>query len=358
MRQITVNLPNNRYTLHIASSALQGLPEVIKGVTRSKVLVVTDDTVKGLYGQQVVDLLNEANIEHRMLSLPAGEPTKSFKGLEQIYATLAEGGYTRSDALIALGGGVIGDLTGYAAATWQRGMKLIQVPTTLLSQIDSSIGGKTAINTPWGKNLVGAFKQPDAVVIDTDVLSTLSDEDFAGGMAEMIKTACLTKGVDMDTIIEAGGRQGIAPLLPKLIADCCDYKRQIVEEDELDKGTRMLLNLGHTLAHALEPMGDWVRWTHGQAVSLGLIRILRCAEAEGLTEIGTAKVIKEALEAYGLPTQWPGVPEAEVMAILKRDKKVAEGAIALSLIKAIGDPFLYTVSLENVDNFFRGRGMS
>lgn len=357
MRQITVNLPKNSYTLSIASGALEGLPEVIQAVTHGKVLVVTDNTVKALYGQRVMALLESVGIDSTILSLPAGEPTKSFDGLQRIYEALADGGYTRSDALIALGGGVIGDLVGYAAATWQRGMKLIQVPTTLLSQIDSSIGGKTAINTPWGKNLVGAFKQPNAVVIDTDVLSTLTNEDFASGMAEMIKTACLTYGVSMETIVEAGGRQGIVPMLPQLIADCCDFKRQIVEEDELDHGTRMLLNLGHTLAHALEPMGNWVRWTHGQAVSLGLVRILRCAEAEGLAEVGTAKRVKDVLDVYGLPTAWPDVEEVEVMAILKRDKKVAEGEITLSLVKTIGEPFLYTIGLEDVDNFFKGRGL-
>jgi len=353
MKSISVSLPGRAYTLSIGSGAMELLAETIRGVSaRASALVVSDEHVAPLYMRKILPQLEAAQITADALVLPAGETTKSFEALYRIYEALAGRGMGRSDVLVALGGGVIGDLAAYAAATWQRGMKLIQCPTTLLAQIDSSIGGKAAVNTPWGKNLVGAFKQPDAVLADTEALRTLSDADFASGMAEVVKTACLKSRELFDRIADCGGRQGIMPQIGDIIAECCDYKRGIVEFDELDLGGRMALNFGHTLAHALEPVGNWTRWTHGQAVAIGMVKITECSERAQLTVKGTSGQIARVLALYGLGTKWPDVDPQAVYELLKLDKKAMSGGITLSLIHEIGRPFLYSLSLDELDEFF------
>jgi 3-dehydroquinate synthase len=257
--------------------------------------------------------------------------------LYSLYAAFNEFSVTRSDLVVALGGGVVGDLAGFAAATYLRGVPLLQVPTTLLAQVDSSVGGKTAIDTPFGKNLVGAFYQPSAVIIDPSVLRTLPRSTMNDGMAEVIKNGCIKDAMMFDSI-----ESGIVNL-ELIIERCVRIKTSVVANDERDKGERMLLNFGHTIGHAIEKVTGYNRYTHGQAVAIGMVAACAMGEKLGVTRPGTSARVRSLLEKFSLPVR-SDLPIQDIRDAIRSDKKTFSDTVYFILLREIGEGVLYPMS--------------
>lgn len=346
MRTITIHTEPT-YEVCIGSGLLQEsgirlrqlLPEA------ETLAVVADDTVYALYGETLCRALAQAGFRAPVFCFPAGEDSKSLDTLSRLYAFLSAQSVTRSDALIALGGGVTGDLTGFAAATWLRGVACIQLPTTLLAAIDSSVGGKTAVNLPEGKNLVGAFWQPRTVLCDTDMIRQLPTPLLRDGSGEAVKYGVLYDPELLEWL--ADGR--LAKDLTDIIARCVDWKRRAVEEDTCDHGSRQLLNFGHTLGHAMEKASHHAL-SHGQAVAVGMAELTRRTEALRLTEPGTADAIIKALQALGLPYRWEGTIH-ELLPYIAGDKKRHGSQIHFIVARRIGKAFRYPVAVEGLADF-------
>ncbi|MDF1493559.1 3-dehydroquinate synthase [Caproiciproducens sp. CPB-2] len=305
----------------------------------AKAVVIGDSNVIPLYGKRVLDSLKAAGFSASPFSFPAGEESKRLSSIEAMYAECAARGLTRSDFIVALGGGVTGDMAGFAAATFLRGIPFIQIPTTLLAQIDSSVGGKTGVDLPQGKNLVGAFHQPGLVLIDPDTLSTLPPRYFSDGMAEAIKYGCIKSRVLFDRI--AG--EEISRKIEELIFRCVDIKREVVERDEFDTGERMLLNFGHTFGHALEKLYGFKKLSHGEAVGIGMVMMAKCGENAGITKAGTADEIIAVLKKYNLPVK-DEMPVNRILEATALDKKSSGGGISLIMLRGIGESFADRVS--------------
>lgn len=342
--KLTVNLGENSYPIFIENGIIKKSGEHISQIfSGQKIMIVSDDNVFPLYGQQVMDSLKD--YECHSLVLPHGEPTKNFQSLPKIYTAMLDAKLTRSDLVIALGGGVIGDLAGFAAASYLRGIKLVQIPTSLLAQVDSSVGGKVAVDLPQGKNLVGAFYQPKMVLIDPDVLNTLPEHFIKDGMGEVIKYGCIKDGSLFDRLCAHSSFEGLKPELPEIIARCVDIKRIVVEADQFDTGERMLLNFGHTLAHTIEQYYNYERESHGEAVGIGMYQITLMAEEKGLTGSGCADQIKKALDIYGLPSSC-GLPVTDLTKAITLDKKNLNGKLNVVLLKELGSSYVYPTDIS------------
>ena len=342
--KLTVNLDKNSYPIFIENGIIKRSGEHISQIfSGQKIMVVSDDRVFPLYGQKIIDSLK--NYECFSLVLPHGEPTKSFQSLPKIYTAMLDAKLTRSDLVIALGGGVIGDLAGFAAASYLRGIKLVQIPTSLLAQVDSSVGGKVAVDLPQGKNLVGAFYQPKMVLIDPDVLNTLPEHFIKDGMGEVIKYGCIKDGALFDRLCAHSSFEDLKPELPEIIARCVDIKRIVVEADQFDTGERMLLNFGHTLAHTIEQYYNYERESHGEAVGIGMYQITLMAEEKGLTGSGCADQIKKALDIYGLPSSC-GLPVTDLTKAITLDKKNLNGKLNVVLLKELGSSYVYPTDIS------------
>lgn len=346
--KLTVNLGENSYPIYIENGILANAGTYIKDVFRGKkIMIISDDHVFPLYGQTVLDSLSD--YECHSLVLPHGEPTKSFQSLPKIYSALLDAKLSRSDLVIALGGGVIGDLAGFAAASYLRGVKLIQIPTSLLAQVDSSVGGKVAVDLPQGKNLVGAFFHPKTVIIDPDVLDTLPEHFISDGMGEVIKYGCIKDHSLFEKLISHTSFEDLKPELTEIIARCVDIKRVVVEADQFDTGERMLLNFGHTLAHTIEQHFNYERESHGEAVGIGMYQIAKLAEAKGLTESGCAGSIRKALEIYGLPCSC-NLPMDILTDAISLDKKNLNNHLNIVLLHSIGDSYVYPADISFFDS--------
>ncbi len=337
MKTLTVDLPGRSYPLHIGRGLLDRAGETVRAALpkAGKLAVITDSVVGPLYAQRTLSSLERAGFATRLITVPAGETSKSVETLSGLYNSLAAFGLTRSDAVVALGGGVVGDLAGFAAATFLRGVALVQIPTTLLAQVDSSVGGKTAVDLPAGKNLVGAFWQPSLVLMDPSLLLTLTDADFSCGMAEVIKYGCIADAGFFSTLEQRPSRQELMGEIESILYTCCDIKRNVVVEDERDTGRRMLLNFGHTLGHAYERAGGYRRWTHGQAVSAGMVKAAELGTALGITPQGTAERIAVLLSCFGLPILIPCSQE-DYTAAIGLDKKGSGEELSLILLEELG----------------------
>lgn len=324
-------------------SGLGGIGEVRPG---RAVAVVSDETVFGLYGAGVIEALGAAGTRVGSVVVPAGEASKSFGQLERVLDGLMAQGLDRAGLVIALGGGVIGDLAGLAAALFMRGIDFVQVPTTLLAQVDSSVGGKTAIDTPRGKNLVGAFHQPRRVLADTDVLKTLPARQLRSGWAEMLKHGLLADAAYFDQLAAVGDPVGVPDgALADAIERSVRIKAAVVGADEKEAGTRALLNLGHTFGHALEAeLGfDERVLTHGEAVALGCVLAFGFSAREGLCPPSDASRMVDVVAASGLPTRLASVGSfraEEVLARMAEDKKAQGGRLTLVLARGIGEAFV------------------
>lgn len=342
--KLTVNLKENSYPIFIENGILKRSGEFVSQFFKGKkIMVISDDHVFPLYGKTVMDSLN--SYECHSLVLPHGEPTKNFQSLPTIYKALLDAKLTRSDLIIALGGGVIGDLAGFAAASYLRGVPFVQIPTSLLAQVDSSVGGKVAVDLPQGKNLVGAFYQPRLVLIDPDVLDTLPEHFVKDGMGEVIKYGCIKDAGLFDQLCSHNSFEDLKPELPEIIARCVDIKRIVVEADQFDTGDRMLLNFGHTLAHTIEQYYHYERESHGEAVGIGMYQISKLAEEKGLTAAGCPERIREALSIYGLPSSC-GLPLSSLTNTVSLDKKNLNGHLNVILLHDIGDSYIYPTDLS------------
>ncbi len=338
MKTLSVRLTGHTYDILIGGGVLQEAGERIAAVhTGRRAFVLTDDNVWGLYGNRLQAALS--GWEWQALVLPHGEHTKSIENYQQTLCRMAQAGLTRSDLLIAFGGGVIGDLGGFAAATYMRGIRFVQIPTTLLAQVDSAVGGKTAVNLPNGKNLVGAFHQPTLVLSDPALLHTLPAREQAGGMAEVIKYGAIYSAPLFQTLEEHPSFAQAASLLDEIVYTCCDLKRAVVERDEKDTGERMLLNFGHTFGHAIEQLGEYERFIHGEGVALGMVLAARAGECLGVTPAGTADRLRRLCGAFGLPVSCP-YTASQLQPLMALDKKAVGSEIRLVLLRKIGSAFV------------------
>ncbi len=357
MKELIVKTSGKTYTIYIESGIFNQLPDIFQEkYSGKKLAVVTDNNVFNIYGNTFIEKLQQKGFFVIPIIFEAGEKNKNLTTLTEIYDALAEHAFTRSDIVVALGGGVTGDMAGLAAATFLRGMGYIQIPTTLLAMVDSSIGGKVAVDLPQGKNLVGSFYQPDAVYTDPMLLETLDDRCFSDGMAELVKHSFikdieLYKQLVSDDVYD---RKSVSKNLDEYIFTSCNIKRIVVEEDEKDNGIRQLLNFGHTIGHAIERVQNYSGLSHGEAISIGMVLITRLTEGMGLTEKGEAEKITAALKKFSLPTKWPDLNIPDVIKAISLDKKNRSGRITLSYIERIGQGRLIETDLKELEDKIHG----
>lgn len=353
MPEMLVDLPGHSYPLIIEPGLLARLGSKIKKIYHNqKIAVITDENVFRLYGAKMLATLRENGFQAEAVVISPGERSKSLEVLNMVYNGLLDAGITREDLVIAFGGGVVGDLGGFAAATFLRGVPLVQMPTSLLAQIDSSIGGKVAVDLPRGKNLVGTFYHPQAVYIDPDLLQTLEDRFFKDGMGEVIKYACIRNRDLFDYLaVSSGIREKMG--MEKIISLCCRIKKDIVERDERDRGERMLLNFGHTLGHALEKYFGFEKYTHGEAVAIGMNIFTINSESLGMTETGTAARLKELLDKFGLPFRMPDVDPKVLAETIGLDKKSFGRGLRIILLESVGQGKIYQISHEEIYKFIK-----
>ena len=334
MEQLTVALPERAYDIIMERGLLQQVGQQCREVLKPgcRVAVVTDSNVAIQYGSLVQESLNQAGFVAKIFLVPAGERSKSPEVLTWLWEELLGFGLTRSDAVAALGGGMVGDLAGFAAATVLRGVDFIQIPTTLLAQVDSSVGGKVAIDLKAGKNLAGAFWQPKRVLMDPDVLDSLSDEAFADGIAEVIKYGCIADRAFFHLLYHCHDRVAVMARIEEVLHTCCAIK---AAKDERDTGLRMLLNFGHTLGHAYEKAGNYETCTHGQAVAAGMCRAAELGVRLGMTPGELPLLLKTVVRNFGLPDHIPCTME-DYQSAIGLDKKGSGSKISVILLSELG----------------------
>lgn len=335
-----VNLAERSYDIQIGSGNLAALsPFLRQRCQGSHVVIITDDQVDLLYADKLGDQLAEDDWEVHVLVVDAGEQSKSVENVQELWETMLEEGADRKSIVLAIGGGVVGDLAGFAAASFARGLQFFQVPTTLLAQVDSSVGGKVGINLPGAKNMVGAFWQPRGVLIDVDVLRTLPDREYRAGLGEVVKY-----GIILDADFFAYLEQNIDPInahhpaaLTHMIERCCRLKADVVEQDECEiSGLRAVLNYGHTFAHAFEAAGEYGKLLHGEAVAIGMECAARLAHHLGRIDEEFVRRQTALLKALHLPTEVPDFDGDELVRIMRRDKKADEGRLRFVLPTKLG----------------------
>jgi len=337
MKTLTVQLGNRSYPIYIGRGLLDNADLVLKHAPTRQLLIVTNETIAPLYLNTVLSTLSDAQVD--TVILPDGEQYKNLDTVNKIYNVLLEKRFDRRCTLIALGGGVIGDMTGFAAATYQRGVNFIQIPTTLLAQVDSSVGGKTGVNHPLGKNMIGAFHQPLSVVADTDTLNTLDDKELSAGIAEVIKYGLIRDPeffswleINMDRLLDRD-----PDCLAYAIERSCQNKADVVAADELEAGERALLNLGHTFGHAIETGMGYGAWLHGEAVAAGMVMAAELSAAHGWLDSATLERIIHLITKARLPVKGPaGMYPQQYIELMAIDKKVKAGKINLVLLKQLG----------------------
>jgi 3-dehydroquinate synthase len=352
--QVQVDTPGGRYGIHIASGLLSdpavwlGLPGANKRATQA--VIVSNATVAGLYGQALHKALRPHYAHISTLLLPEGEVHKNWQSLNLIFDHLLSLGCDRHTVMFALGGGVVGDMTGFAAATYMRGVPFVQVPTTLLAQVDSSVGGKTAINHPLGKNMIGAFYQPERVVCDLTTLTTLPQRELAAGLAEVIKYGPIADMVFFDWIeaqmpaLLAGDPQALLHAVQR----SCEIKAWVVGQDERESGLRAILNFGHTFGHAIEAGMGYGQWLHGEAVGCGMVLAAGLSAALGLVDEVFVQRLTRVIERAGLPIEAPTMAPARWLELMRIDKKAAAGEIRFVLIDGPGHAVLRSAPDELV----------
>lgn len=335
------------YEILVGSGLLRSCgQEIAKVHAPCRAAIITDDTVDSLYGAQTEASLRAAGYQVCKFVFAHGERSKCLQTALDAYEMLTANGISRSDLIVALGGGVVGDLAGFVAATYLRGVDFVQIPTTFLAAIDSSVGGKTAVDIPSGKNLVGAFWQPKQVICDTDTLSTLSEEIFSEGTAEAIKYGAILD----ESLYRLLASGGLSSHLEEVICRCVDLKRMLVEEDERDRGSRQLLNFGHTLGHCVETLSGYTV-PHGRAVAIGMAMITRVSESLGLTPAGTTQDLLSVLDTYRLPSQYEGATVQQFFQVALGDKKRHGDSLTVVLLERIGKAVLHPIPLSELESF-------
>ncbi len=353
MGTLRVELGDNSYNIFIERGCSFGIGSYIPEHHPSarRVAVITDDNVAALYGRRIVEDIKAKGLCTDLISVRPGEGSKNLETLKEVYGKLSDMNLTRKDLILALGGGVVGDLAGFAAATYLRGIPYIQVPTSLLAQVDSSVGGKVAVDLPWGKNLVGSFYQPSAVFIDPDVLKTLGRRYLHDGLAEVIKYGFIRERAILEELESCRDDAELLNNIERIIFRCCSIKKELVEEDEKDLGCRMLLNFGHTFGHAVEKYFGYEKYTHGEAVAIGMAHITRISESMGITEKGTAEYLEKILRKFSLPCSSPVMDRAAVEETMLLDKKSSGDSISLVLLRKAGEAFLAKVVRAEIGKY-------
>lgn len=347
MKKLFVNAGSG-YEILIEKGLISSCGKYIKDISGAKkVCVVSDTNVFPLYSDAVLPELEAQGFEVFTYVFPAGESSKKADTVLGIVEFLAENGLTRNDLVIALGGGVCGDMAGFAAAIYLRGIDYIQIPTTLLAQVDSSVGGKTAVDLPQGKNLCGAFHQPELVLIDPETLNTLPEKYFSDGMAEAIKTGCIKSR----TLFEKIENQNAKEIIEDIILECVTIKAGVVERDEKEKGERALLNFGHTAGHAIEKLHNFETVSHGEAVGIGMVIVSSAAENAGVTKAGTANRIAAVLKKYNLPVEDEN-SLLSIVSAMNSDKKRTGTSTKFIVLKDIGEGIIYPVDNDKIKDFF------
>ncbi|UUV18658.1 3-dehydroquinate synthase [Fusobacteria bacterium ZRK30] len=350
MEKLHINLDEKSYDIFIERGIFEEVGKYISKIyKKKKIVVVTDTNVDSLYGDKILKNLENSGYTPVKVVFDAGEENKNFDTLTEVYEKMIDSGIKRGDLLIAFGGGVVGDLAGFAASTIYRGMDFIQIPTTLLAQVDSSVGGKVAVDTTRGKNLVGSFYQPKMVIIDPELLKTLDEREVRSGMAEVIKYGAIYDNKFFNYLLEKKDLKSSMGDIEKIIKRCCEIKAQIVEIDELDLGLRMILNFGHTLGHAIEKYYDYTKYTHGEAISIGMYEITILGEKLGITKKGESEKMKEILKKYELPIE-DKVNLGDLIEIMKSDKKNISGILNFIFLSEIGKVEVKKVAEEEIAN--------
>ena len=340
---------NTPYDILIERGLLDRSGELVRSVSAAKkACVITDSNVGAIYAERVLTSLKEADFETELFTFPAGESSKRLDTVAAMLSYMADFHMSRGDIVVALGGGVTGDMAGFAAATYMRGIKFVQIPTSLLAQVDSSVGGKTAVDIPQGKNLVGAFHQPCLVIIDPDTLSTLPERFVHDGMAEVIKYGCIKD----ERLFETLENENALDIIEDIIEICVSIKRDVVNRDEKESGERMLLNFGHTLGQSLEKLYNFEGLSHGEAVAIGMVKIAASGENAGLTEAGTADRIERLCKKNMLPTS-DEASAATLAELCQSDKKAGGGSVNLVLLDKIGSSFIRKTPLSELEAFIR-----
>ena len=339
MRQVNVTLGSKSYPVYIGSGLLARAGSYLKERGfNGRLVVITDSTVKKLYGDMLSQALEGDGFQVNILEVPPGEEQKTLENAGRLYRELTAVHAERSTPVLALGGGVIGDLAGFVAATYQRGVPLVQLPTTLLAQVDSSVGGKVAVDHGQLKNMIGAFYQPEMVIADTNTLLSLSEEELANGLAEVIKSAAIRDGRFFSFLEE--NMEKIKSFnvnsLEEIVFQAVSIKATVVAEDELDMGLRHILNYGHTIGHAVEAVSDF-RIKHGNAVAIGMVAAARLSHRLGMLGEGEVKKLRQLVTRAGLPAEIPDLGIEEIMQAMQHDKKVREGRVEFVLLKSIGN---------------------
>ena len=339
MISIGVNLGPRSYRILVQAGALDAVgPELARLGVGRKVALVSDRAIVAAHGAPVRQSLRSAGFEVTELLVPEGEEAKTLAVAERIWDGLVEGRLDRTSTVVALGGGAVGDVAGFAAATYMRGVNVVQIPTTLLAQVDASSGGKTAIDHPRGKNLIGAFHQPRLVVVDPSVLLTLPERQFRSGLAEVIKHGIVLDAeyfADLEATLEPLLARDL-PTLTRIVAGSCRIKASVVERDEQEAELRAVLNYGHTIGHAIETATGFERWSHGEAVSLGIAAEARLAERLGIADEATGARQVRLLRSVGLPVKGMAAAPRAVLDALARDKKSRDGRVPFVLAPEIG----------------------
>jgi 3-dehydroquinate synthase len=360
MNTLQLDLGERSYPIHIGSQLLDQADLYKKHIKGTFTAVVTNETVAPLYADRVVKTLEGIGQQVKLIVLPDGEAFKTWEVLQKIFDGLLENSADRKTTLVALGGGVIGDMTGFAAACYMRGIRFIQVPTTLLSQVDSSVGGKTGINHPLGKNMVGAFHQPQAVIADLDTLKTLPPEELAAGLAEVIKHGAIADPEFLSWIEKnQDALNNCDPVAMEFaVRRSCEIKSQVVAQDEKEGGIRAILNFGHTFGHAIEAGMGYGSWLHGQAVGCGMVMAADLSVRVGLLSNADASRLKKIIQVLHLPTQPPKLGVARFMELMSVDKKAEGGEVRYILLNGLGQAKIQTVDDDLVIQTLTANGVA
>ncbi len=350
--KLRVDLKDHAYEIQIVRDGLADCGQWVADLWEpQRVAVISDSNVAVLYAEKVVASLKKAHFDPILLVVPAGESSKSFTQAIKLYDALAEANFTRSDGIIALGGGVIGDLAAFVASTYMRGIHFLQIPTSLLAQVDSSIGGKTAVNTDKAKNLVGTFSQPEGVLIDPNVLYTLEDRILQEGIAEIIKSAAIADHVLWELLETLKDEFELRDRAEEIILPTLKIKRKVVEADEFDTGERLILNFGHTIGHALERTAGYGTMSHGEGVARGMLQISQHAETSGQTPVGTTAQLAEMIHRFHI--QMPTIEQnkAAIYQAILHDKKARGKQLKIILLEKIGQAKIVTIPIEAIQEF-------
>ncbi len=338
--KIQVKAGTHKYPIFLGTDLLRNTGKILRkeGLT-GKALVVTNPKLSGLYLKNIISSLEQAGFSHQVVIIPDGEEYKSLAQIERVYDAAASFRLERSSLLVALGGGVIGDLTGFAASTYLRGVKFIQIPTTLLAQVDSSVGGKVGVNHREGKNLIGAFYQPTVVITDLKVLDTLEEREFKSGLAEIIKAGLIGDPALLRYLLAQNGeiKKHSTNALLEIIRKACLFKAQVVEEDEFEKGRRAILNYGHTIGHALEVETGYGVYRHGEAIAIGMAGAALIGDLTGLSQPGVWEQTMEILKIYSLPVELPEISAEMLLERMNLDKKVKNQRIRWVITPELGE---------------------